>query len=164
MFTQLIRLPRRAPRFFSPLLDIAVRRHAQPAPRPINQPSQPLFPNLETTMTKMIPATVALAAVLCVAGAARAETPRMKVMQVPVAYRTADLETPQGARALLTSVNSLALRMCRSGGSALQHPVAAEIEACREKAVSRAVSELNAPLVTAAYGERWDGSRLAVLR
>jgi len=149
---------RRTPRFGSPLFDIAVRRHAQPAPFPASL--KPIT-NLETTMTKMMPAAVAFATVLATAASAHAESSRVVVLKAPVSYRAADLATPQGATILLNRVDHLALRMCRGGSSSpLDHPISSQIEACRAKAVARAVAELDAPLVTAAYADR-QGATLA---
>jgi UrcA family protein len=138
----------------SPYRDFAVRPVALLAP-------QTLFSNLETNMPKMIPTAVALAVTLTFASAAHAETSRIVVKQLALPYRTAELTTAPGAARLLSRVDGVALRMCRGNPtSAFDHPIRAQIEACRAKAVARAVTELDAPLVSAAYIER-QGAQLA---
>jgi UrcA family protein len=106
-------------------------------------------------MTKTIPAAVALATVLTFAGAANAETSHIVVLKQTLTYSRDELATPQGAQGLLASVDGVALRLCRQRTyAAFERPVASQIATCRTNALARAVAELDAPLVTAAYADR----------
>jgi UrcA family protein len=115
----------------------------------------------EVHMIKTLPAAVVLTAALTVATSVHAESRKLVAVQTTISYRTGQLATPEGAQALLTRVEWAALRLCRSSTPSLARPPStADVAACRSKAVSRAVAELDAPLVTAAYA-RTAAARLA---
>ena len=113
-------------------------------------------------MTRFTFAAAAFVALMGVAASADARPARIIMLQQTVPYRAVDLTTPQGAQQLLARVDGLALRMCRGNPtSACVRPVRTQLDACRAKAVARAVSELDAPLVTAAYAGRRDATLAA---
>jgi UrcA family protein len=99
---------------------------------------------------------IAVAAAFSVAAGAHAEH-RVSVLHQTLAYSPEQAATPDGARRLVARIDGAALTMCRGRMTSFwDRPHRADIATCRSKAVARAVAELNAPAVTAAYAEDQD--------
>lgn len=111
--------------------------------------------------------TMSIAATTLLVTAAHAEPGTIR-KDVQVFYHPTDLSTDAGAHLLLARINEAAREAC--GGAALfygTYDVAPglarkDFAKCQASAVSTAVSQLNAPLLTKAYALNGDGTlRLA---
>ena len=105
-------------------------------------------------MTKLFSAAAATLAILC-ATSAQAETQRLVMVSTTLAYDTQDLTGAAGATKLLGRIELAARKLCAVNSPAAS-PTSRHVVACRHAAVARAVDNLAAPLVTAAY-ERSNG-------
>jgi UrcA family protein len=104
----------------------------------------------ELIMRKFMLAAAAFGAFA--ATSAQAAPAQVKVLTGVIRYSSADVASPSGADRLLERISLKATRLCApSGGSWMQAGLGRATYACRDKAVARAVRELDAPLVTAAY-------------
>ena len=101
-------------------------------------------------MNKLFFAASAASLAVFTAAAAQAEIHELRMVSTTLPYETQDLANPAGAKKMLSRIERAALRLCVSNSPAAS-PTGRLAMACRRPAVSRAVTSLAAPMVTAAY-------------
>ena len=109
-------------------------------------------------MSMPVPGIVLAAATLAAAvGSAGASVAAdTKTASTIVRYADLNLASPEGAKAMLTRIDHAARRVCEpKSESAVDY---ADWRNCISKATAGAVSRLNAPMVTAAYGGKRSNS------
>jgi UrcA family protein len=107
----------------------------------------------------MFAAAAALCALAAAPAAAQGRAPgglgKVQVVQGVVRYATTELASPAAADRLFLRIRQRATQLCLPVGlPRVQVGLGAETRACRDRAVARAVHDLAAPLVTAAYERR----------
>ena len=93
---------------------------------------------------------------LALAGAAVAQP---RDWESPVTYADLRIEREADARTLLQRINRVATRLC--GGPEISLRAKQVMQACRAEAVTRAVRQVNAPMLTAVHSGDTGAVRLA---
>jgi UrcA family protein len=102
-------------------------------------------------MSKLILAISAMVISMGVGGGAVAQELHTVTGRIP--YVEQDLATSSGAHVMLRRIERTADSLCASATLPVYwpQPVQADVDRCRSGAVSRAVADLQAPLVTVEY-------------
>lgn len=114
-------------------------------------------------MTKLFLATcaaAALAAAVVAQPASAADVP-----STTFRYGDLDLGDPRDAKAMLDRIRRAATVVCRASPftSGTEITALERFDACRRESIARAVTHLDAPLVTAAFDTKSAGRKLARL-
>ena len=136
----------------APLLDSTMRRCAQPGSR--RGRVTRAFPfELETLMSKPLSAAAIAALVILAAPSAHAQIGRLTMVSTTLAYQSHDIAHPAGASKMLRRIELAAQKLC-TPNSPVATPTSRQAMACRRATVAKAVDQLDAPMVTAAYTGR----------
>lgn len=100
-------------------------------------------------MIKLSFAAAAALAILC-ATPAQAQPRQLVMVSLTLAYDAQDLAVSAGAAKMLQRIELAARALCAPNSPAAS-PTGRQVLACRQAAVARAVDDLAAPLVAAAY-------------
>ena len=103
--------------------------------------------------------TLAFAAAVAAGAAATASPvdPAVRTFTETVSYPVSDLNTAAGAQRLASSIRAAAGRVC--GAEDVLAPDAQQLAACRDRAIARAVSSVDAPGLKEALGFRTSQSQ-----
>ena len=111
-------------------------------------------------------AGIALVGILGAAGATQAQPAAERgAPTIKLRYDDLDLAHPAGATAMLARIRGAAVKVCRASPFADSTDINSieRFDACRRQAVHRAVAQLDAPRVTAAFEAKSAGRKLARL-
>ena len=135
----------------APLLDSTMRRCAQPGSRRGRVTRAFPFPfELETQMSKPLSAAAIAALMILAAPSAHAQIGRLTMVSTTLAYQSHDIAHSAGASKMLRRIELAAQKLCTPNSPAAT-PTSPHVMACRRAAVAKAVDQLDAPMVTAAY-------------
>jgi UrcA family protein len=105
-------------------------------------------------VTRFIVAASLAALVAASGGSSAVAAGRLITQAAPVKTSDLNLATEQGARVFLRRIDTAANELCALSGAPYFRTSFSDEVKCREQAVARAVSRLDAPVVTAEYARR----------
>ena len=140
-------------RLSAPLLDSTMRRCAQPGSRRgrVTRAFLQPFPfELETLMSKSLSAVAIVALAILAAPSAQAQSSRPTMVSTTLSYESQQIANSAGASKMLRRIELAAQKLC-TPISPVATPTSRQAMACRRATVAKAVAQLAAPMVTAAY-------------
>ena len=135
----------------APVLDSTMQRCAQPGSRRGRVTRAFPFPfELETLMSKSLSAVAIVALAILAAPSAQAQSSRPTMVSTTLSYESQQIANSAGASKMLRRIELAAQKLC-TPISPVATPTSRQAMACRRATVAKAVAQLAAPMVTAAY-------------